>query len=91
MESQIRDVHDKFVFFRQFIFTFFLVLYMNDLLAAAKSVQRLNKFWKQLSDAFKIQDLGVTRHFLAMEIKHIVAHGLISLSQYTYIQELALK
>ena len=60
---------------------FFLVLYVDDLIAAALSMKQLNTFWGQLQSVFKVRDMGELKHFLGMEISHIFQHVLVAISQ----------
>ena len=72
---------------------FLLVLYVDDLLGACECKKYLEKFWKKLSTAFKIRDMGTPMNFLGMEVSHDPANigSCIFLPQTKYIKELASK
>jgi len=84
----IQSERDK-CFFYNLKAEFFLVLYVDDLIAAALHVKQLNRFWGQLQSVFKVRDMGEPKHFLGMEISHILQHGLVAISQRIYVEKLA--
>jgi hypothetical protein len=45
-----------------------LVIYVDDILAASNSCEYLNAFKSQLKQQFDLSDLGPARHFLSMHI-----------------------
>ena len=42
----------------------YVVLYVDDLLAAAGTIKALNSFWRKLEGAFKIRCMGTPKFFL---------------------------
>ena len=78
-------------FFYNLSTNFLLVLYVDDLLAAAGTEKELKKFWISLSNAFKLRDMGQPKFFLGMEIHYIRNSGVITISQHDYITKLAAK
>ena len=54
---------------------FFLLLYVDDMLIAAKSMIEDNKLKSLLSKAFDMKDLGVAKKILGMEIHMDRASG----------------
>ena len=78
-------------FFYNLSTNFLLVLYVDDLLAAAGTEKELKKFWISLSNAFKLRDMGQPKFFLGMEIHYIRNSGVITISQHSYITKLAAK
>ena len=49
----------------------------------------LNKFWSKLEHMFKIRNMGEPNFFLGMEVSYLREHGLVSLSQRSYITEMS--
>jgi hypothetical protein len=47
----------------------FLLLYVDDMLIAAKSIMKVNKLKDLLSREFDMKDLGATKKILGMEIR----------------------
>jgi hypothetical protein len=47
----------------------FLLLYVDDMLIAAKSIVEVNKLKVLLSREFEMKDLGTTKKILGMEIR----------------------
>jgi len=45
-----------------------LVLYVDNMLIASKSMEEINRLKAQLSRSFDMKDLGVEKHILGMEI-----------------------
>ena len=66
----------------------YVVLYVDDLLAAARTVKALNSFWKKLESTFKIRSMGTPTFFLGMDICYLQDQGILTLSQSSYIDEL---
>jgi len=67
-------------FFYNLSTNFLLVLYVDDLLAAAGTEKELKKFWISLSNAFKLRDMGQPKFFLGMEIHYIRNSGVMTIS-----------
>ena len=61
------------------------------MLAACSSDRFLNSFWKKVSAAFKMRDMGEPRLFLGMEVSYLREQGMVTLSQGDYISQLVTK
>ena len=48
--------------------TIYLLLYVDDMLIAAKSMSEINELKKQLGNEFEMKDLGAAKKILGMEI-----------------------
>ena len=85
----IRSSYDSCVYHRKlsddsFIY---LLLYVDDMLIAAKSMSQVNILKKQLSDEFEMKDLGAAKKILGMEIIRDRSVGKLFLSQQTYVEK----
>jgi hypothetical protein len=65
----------------------YLLLYVDDMLIAAKSKKEIAALKAQLSSKFEMKDLGAARKILGMEIGKNRKSGLLFLSQRSYIQK----
>jgi hypothetical protein len=65
-----------------------LVVYINDILAASNSHNYLNSFKVQLKQCFNLSDLRPTRHFLGMHITRDCKKGLLTISQKMYLEKI---
>ena len=65
----------------------YLLLYVNDMLIAAKSKEEIIIVKEQLNSEFKMNDLGATKKILGMEILRDIVAGRLSLSQKGYIEK----
>ena len=65
----------------------FLLLYVDDMLIAAKSLSEVNKLKILLSREFNMNDLGVARKILRMEIRREKAIERLWLSQSGYVRK----
>jgi transposase InsO family protein len=65
----------------------YLLLYVDDMLIAAKSMSAVNKLKKQLGKEFDMKDLGGARKILGMEITRDRRVGKTVLSQRSYIEK----
>ena len=63
----------------------FLLLYVDDMLIAAKSMSEINKLKTLLSREFDIKDLGAAKKILGMEICRDRALGRLWLSSSSYV------
>ena len=52
----------------------YLLLYVDDILVAAKDKREIRKVKTQLSKEFEMKDLGLTKKILGMEIREIERH-----------------
>nr|AAL75759.1 Putative pol polyprotein [Oryza sativa Japonica Group]AAL91607.1 Putative pol polyprotein [Oryza sativa Japonica Group]AAP51772.1 retrotransposon protein, putative, Ty1-copia subclass [Oryza sativa Japonica Group] len=62
------------------------LLYVDDMLIAAKSKEQITTLKKQLSSEFDMKDLGAAKKILGMEITRDRNSGLLFLSQQSYIK-----
>ena len=83
-EGFIQSVRDK-CFFYQLDKLVLVVLYVDDLLVAAKHMSDLNKFWSKLQRMFKIRSMGEPKFFLGMEVTYLREQGLVSLFKILHI------
>nr|CAE03834.3 OSJNBb0013J13.11 [Oryza sativa Japonica Group] len=65
----------------------YLLLYVDDMLIAAKSKEQITTLKKQLSSEFDMKDLGAAKKILGMEITRDINFGLLFLSQQSYIKK----
>ncbi|GKV50375.1 hypothetical protein SLEP1_g57082 [Rubroshorea leprosula] len=65
----------------------YLLLYVDDMLIAAKSMLIIDDLKKQLSGEFEMKDLGATKKILGMEIHRDRKGGKLFLSQKKYIEK----
>lgn len=65
----------------------YLLLYVDDMLIAAKSKEHIATLKKLLSSEFDMKDLGAAKKILGMEITRDRKSGLLFLSQHNYIQK----
>ena len=66
-----------------------LLVYVDDILVAAKSLDNVNKAKHMLQAEFDIKDLGEAKVFLGMEIERDRDAGTLKLSQTGYLSNLA--
>ena len=64
-----------------------LILYVDDMLIAGKSIDEIANLKQMLSNQFAMKDLGDANHFLGMRIKRNRKKGILELSQESYIQK----
>lgn len=82
-QSYTRSEYDHCVYFKKlpngsFIY---LLLYVDDMLIAARSMDDINKLKSQLSKEFEMKDLGAAKKILGMEIHRDRKKGKLYLSQ----------
>ena len=65
-----------------------IVVYVDDLLFASSSLQALSKVKLQLSEFFKMKDLGPVREMLGIKIERDGDTGSIKISQTEYINKM---
>ena len=63
-----------------------LLLYVDDMLIAAKSKEEIRIVKAQLNNEFEMEDLGVAKKILGMEIIRDRVAGRLSLSKKGYIE-----
>ena len=67
--------------------SFFLLLYVDDMLIVAKSISEVNKLKILLSREFNMKDLGDTKNILGMEICIDKTTRQLRLSQCSYVKK----
>ena len=65
----------------------FLLLYLDDMLIAAKSMYEVNRFKSLLRKEFEMKDLGAAKKILGMEIRRNRKARKLWLSQKNYIKK----
>ncbi|XXG70306.1 hypothetical protein AAC387_Pa06g3094 [Persea americana] len=65
----------------------YLLLYVDDMLIAAKDMSEINGLKTQLSGEFEMKDLGAVKKILGMEIQRDRKAGKLSLSQKGYLEK----
>jgi hypothetical protein len=78
-----RSSYDRCVYYRQLTDGSFvyLLLYVDDMLIAAKSMLKIKRLKSLLGDEFEMKDLGVAKKILGMEIHRDRKAGKLYLSQ----------
>ena len=66
---------------------FFLLLYVDDMLIAARSMKEINKLKTLLRKEFDMKDLGGAKKILGMEIHRDRASKRLWLSQHSYVEK----
>ncbi|GJW84275.1 retrovirus-related pol polyprotein from transposon TNT 1-94 [Tanacetum coccineum] len=66
----------------------YLLLYVDDMLVAAKDMEEVKKLKILLNTEFDMKDLGEARKILGMEIIRDRKHGKLFLSQKSYIEKI---
>jgi len=84
-----RSMYDSCVYFRKlndgsFIY---LLLYVDDMLIAAKNLSEIHTLKLQLSSEFEMKDLGAAKKILGMDIKRDRGGGRLFLTQETYLEK----
>ena len=64
-----------------------LVLYVDDILLVANDVCLLHDVKEFFSKNFEMKDMGEASYIIGIEIFHDRSHGLLGLSQRTYIEK----
>eukprot|EP00253_Pinus_taeda_P026498 PITA_26498 len=92
-QKYIRSEYNHCVYFKQLSNGIFiiLVLYVDDILLARKSIEEINKLKAQMAKTFDMKDLGATGQILGMEIFRDRSNGKLWLSQHKYIEKILLR
>eukprot|EP00253_Pinus_taeda_P034234 PITA_34234 len=92
-QNYIRSEYDHCVYFKQLSngMVIILVLYVDDMLLASKSIIEINRLKAQIARTFDMKDLGATRQILGMEIFRDRSNGKLWLSQQKYIEKILLR
>jgi hypothetical protein len=83
-------IYNKMAFLENGIFII-LVLYVDDMLVASKSMVEINKLKVQLARTFDMKDLGATKQILGIEIHKDMKHGKLWFSQQKYVEKILLR
>ena len=65
----------------------YLLLYVDDMLVAARDIGKINCLQKNLNKMFEMKDLGPASRILGMDIKRDRKNGVLKLSQERYIKQ----
>ena len=81
-QNFIRNKYDHCVCFKSLENGLFiiLVLYVDDMLVASKSMAEINKLQAQLARTFDMKDLGAEKQIFGIEIHRDREHGKLWLS-----------
>ncbi|KAH7550154.1 hypothetical protein JRO89_XS13G0144400 [Xanthoceras sorbifolium] len=84
-----RSQYDSCVYFRKlkdgsFVY---LLLYVDDMLIAAKDMFELNKLKSELGGEFEMKDLGAAKKILGMEIRRDKTAGKLYLTQKSFVEK----
>ena len=80
-QNFIRSEYDHCVYFKSFNGIFIILVYVDDMLIASKSMEEISRLKAQLSRKFEMKDLGAEKHILGMEIHRDMKNGKLWLSQ----------
>ena len=69
----------------------YLLLYVDDMLIACKEMEFINYLKQQLSNTFKMKDLGVANKILGIQLMRDIKNGILSLTQHKYIRKVLKK
>jgi ATP-binding cassette subfamily B (MDR/TAP) protein 1 len=88
-----RSEYDHCVYFKSLenVIFIILVLYVDDMLVANKSVIEINKLKAQLARTSDMKDLGATKQILGIEIHKDMKHGKLWFSQQRYVERILLR
>ena len=66
-----KSKYDNYVYFKELVNGSFiyLLLYVNDMLIAAKDMSKIDRLKSQLSNEFEMKDLGANRKILSVKIQ----------------------
>jgi hypothetical protein len=65
-----------------------LVLYVEDMLVASKSMEEINKLKDHMARTFDMKDIGAAKQILGMEIHRNKKNGKIWLSQQKFVEKI---
>ena len=84
-----RSEHDRCVYTKELSEgeRVYLLMYVDDMLIAAKNVIDVAELKEQLSTEFEMKDLGATRRILGMDISRDRNAGVLRLSQSCYLKK----
>ena len=83
----VRSGHDSCVYVKEVSSGeyVYLLIYVHDMLIAAKSVAEINKIKKDLSEGFEMKDMGAASRILGIDISRNRSKGTLELSQSGYL------
>ena len=81
-------MYDSCVYFKQSDDLTYLLLYVDNMLNAAKNKTHVQKLKAQLKKEFDMKDLGEVKKILGMEITRDRGSGRLWLSQENYVLKL---
>ena len=86
----IRNQFDNCVYSKKLLdgSLMYLLLYVDDMLIAAKNQAEINELKRLLGSEFEMKDLGAARKILGMEIRRDRDAGLLWVSQQKYVEKL---
>jgi len=92
-QNYTRSEYDHCVYFKKLNNGIFiiLVLYVDDMLLASKSITEINRLKAQMARTFDMKDLGAARQILGMEIFRDRRNGKLWLSQQKYVEKILLR
>ena len=65
-----------------------LAVYVDDIILASDSIERINEVKASLHNRYKMKDLGLLNYFLGVNVEQDLQNGTISLNQANYIEKL---
>ena len=88
-----RSEYDHCVYFKKLENGMFiiLVLYVDNMLVASKSMVEINRLKAHLARAFDMKDLGETKQILGMEIHRDRKNGKLWLSQQKSMEKISIR
>jgi hypothetical protein len=92
-QNYTRSEYDHCVYFKKLNNGIFiiLVLYVDDMILASKSITEINRLKAQMARTFDMKDLGAARQILGMEIFKDRRNGKLWLSQQKYVEKILLR
>eukprot|EP00253_Pinus_taeda_P011150 PITA_11150 len=92
-QNYIRIEYDHCVYFKKLSNGMFiiLVLYVDDMLLASKSITEINRLKAQMARTFDMKDIGAARQILGMDIFRDRSNGKLWLSQQKCIEKIPLR
>ena len=86
----VRSEHNQCVYTREDADkgAVYMLLYVDDMLIASKSMSEVKKLKAELSSEFEMKDLGAARRILGMDIFRDRVCGVIRLSQTEYVKKI---
>lgn len=82
-----RSLYDSCAYFKSYggDKLIYLLLYVDDMLVAAKDLTEVRKLMELLSNEFEMKDLGPAKRILGMDILRDREKGVLTLSQGSYL------